>query len=112
MTLRPSTKQARSSLARFFGGSVVTRGLFGRLLSRRNWPRLRRSCGESVLELADDRATGDCGADLSLQAGDGPGLVSLERLLHLHGLDDDDRVALGDQLTLLDRHLHDRALHG
>ena len=32
----------------------------------------------------------------ALQAGDGAGLVGLERLLHLHRLEHDDDVALGD----------------
>ena len=32
----------------------------------------------------------------AVQPGDGAGLVGLERLLHLHRLEDDDEVALGD----------------
>src|SRR5688500_10160828 len=65
----------------------------------------------SVLELAAHRAVGDGLADLRLQAGDRAGLVGLERLLHLHRLDDDDGVALGDLLALLDDDLDDGALH-
>ena len=36
----------------------------------------------------------------AVEAGDGAGLVGLERLLHLHRLEDDDDVALGDGLAL------------
>ena len=39
------------------------------------------------------------------------GLVGVERLLHLHRLQDDDQVALGDGVTLGDRDLDDGALH-
>src|SRR5690348_1615051 len=66
------------------------------------WTTARWRWGSSVLDLADDRAVGDGGADLGLEAGDGAGLVGLEGLLHLHRLHDDDGVALGDRLALLD----------
>src|SRR4051794_4930515 len=66
----------------------------------------------SVLQLADDSAVRDGRADLGLETGDGAGLVRLERLLHLHRLDDHHGVALGDLLALLDHDLDDRALHG
>src|SRR3546814_801912 len=65
----------------------------------------------SVLELADDRAVADGLTDVGLEPGDRPGLVRLERLLHLHRLDDDHGVALGDLLALLDDDLDDGALH-
>ena len=45
------------------------------------------------------------------EAGDGAGLVGVERLLHLHRLEHDDEVALGDLLALLDGDLDDGALH-
>ena len=64
-----------------------------------------------VLELADHRAVGDRRADLGLEAGDGAGLVGLERLLHLHRLEHHHDVALGDVLALLDGDLDDGALH-
>ena len=66
----------------------------------------------SVLEIADDGAVGDGGADLGLEAGDGAGLVGLDGLLHLHGLHDHDGVALGDGLAFLDDDLDDGALYG
>ena len=47
----------------------------------------------------------------AVEAGDGAGLVGLEGLLHLHGLEDHDDVALGDLLALLDGDLDDGALH-
>ena len=43
---------------------------------------------------------------------DGAGAVRDERLLHLHRLEHDDEVALGDLRALGDRDLDDRALHG
>src|SRR3954465_8906792 len=67
--------------------------------------------GPSVLELADHRAVGDGHTDLGLQPGDRAGLVRLERLLHLHRLEDDDDVALRALRALLDGDLDDRSLH-
>src|SRR3546814_1502904 len=66
----------------------------------------------SVLELADDGTVVDRAADRGLQAAHRSGLVRLEGLLHLHRLEHDDDVALGDGRTLLDGDLDDRALHG
>ena len=53
-----------------------------------------------VLDLADHGAVGDGRADLGAEAGDGAGLVGLERLLHLHRLEHDDDVALRDRVAL------------
>ncbi len=55
--------------------------------------------------------TGDGRADLGGQTGDRPGLVGVDRLLHLHRLEDDDQVAGLDGGAVLDRDLDDRALH-
>src|SRR5690606_29392209 len=45
------------------------------------------------------------------QAGHRAGLVRLDRLLHLHGLQDHDRVALADAVAVADGDPDDRALH-
>src|SRR4051812_7730063 len=65
----------------------------------------------SVLDLADDRPGRDGRADLRAEALDGAGAVGVQRLLHLHGLQDDDEVAFLDLLPLLHRDLDDGALH-
>jgi hypothetical protein len=50
-------------------------------------------------------------ADLRGQRRDRAGLVRVERLLHLHRLEDDHQVAGLDLLAFLNRDLDDRALH-
>ena len=47
----------------------------------------------------------------AVSAGDRARLVRVERLLHLHRLEDDDEVAGLDDVALLDGDLDDRALH-
>ncbi|CDZ89351.1 Choline dehydrogenase [Rhodococcus ruber] len=64
-----------------------------------------------LLELGEHRALGDGGARLDRQARDDTGLVRVDRVLHLHGLEHHDQVALGDLLALGDRDLDDGALH-
>src|SRR5690348_10486659 len=98
----------------WFGVSAAARArtawdhrLRGAGRTRRPADRLLRSAGRlgmpwrhrayelrSVLDLADRRARGDRRADLRGQALDGAGPVGVERLLHLHGFEDDDQVAL------------------
>src|SRR5918993_1065225 len=65
----------------------------------------------SVLQLADDGAVGDGGADLGLEAGDHAGFVGLEWLLHLHRLEHHHDIALDEGLTFRHCHLDDGALH-
>src|SRR5574340_525921 len=64
-----------------------------------------------LFEFGEDGALGDGGAGFDGQAGDGAGLVRVDRVLHLHGLEHQDQLALGDLLTLLDGDLDHRALH-
>src|SRR5699024_9963828 len=63
------------------------------------------------LELEQHGALGDGRAGLDRQSGDHTGLVRGHRVLHLHGLEHDDQIALGDLLALLDRDLDHGALH-
>ena len=65
----------------------------------------------SVLDLAEGGAGCDDLADGGGQAGDGAGLVRVERLLHLHRLEHDDEVAGLDLRAVLDGDLDDGALH-
>src|SRR4051794_2592784 len=65
----------------------------------------------AALDLADDRAARNGLPDLGGECGDDAVLVRVERLFHLHGLEDDDELAGSDLLTFLDRDLDDRALH-
>ena len=64
-----------------------------------------------VLDLADDRALRHGAARAGREPGDRAGLVRVERLLHLHRLEHDDQVALGDRVAVGHRDLDDRALH-
>src|SRR5690242_9029177 len=80
------------------------------------WVVPRRAGGRCRLlggvgDRGDDLAAGDTHPDLGLEAGDRARLVGVDRLLHLHGLEDDDQVALGHGGAVLDRDLDDRALH-
>src|SRR3954454_10892536 len=67
--------------------------------------------GRSVGNGADRCAGLHRTADRCGEVRDRAGLVRVDRLLHLHRLQDDDQVALGDLLTVLYRDLDDRALH-
>src|SRR5712691_2194492 len=65
----------------------------------------------SLSQLADDRAGGDRLADLDGKLADDAVLVRGERLLHLHRLEHDHRLACRDALALGRDDLDDRALH-
>ncbi len=64
-----------------------------------------------LLEFGEDGALRDGGPGSTDQAGDDAGLVRGDGVLHLHGLEDHDEVALGDFLALGHGDLDDGALH-
>src|SRR5699024_491768 len=88
---RPLNQRRRPAAAELQRGAVGKRG--------------------KLLDFHEDVALADARTLLGRQAGDGAGLVGLDRVLHLHGLEHDDGVALGDLGALLDGDLDDGALH-
>ena len=67
--------------------------------------------GMSVLDLQEDGSTGYGRPNLGRKPCHSAGLVGVEWLFHLHGLEYDDEVPRGHGLTLGDCHLDDRSLH-
>src|SRR5699024_6806268 len=71
--------------------------------------KIRASSG--VLDISNDFAGTDRGADLGRQARHYAGLMGGNGLFHLHCLDHYDVIALGDFVSVAHRQLDDRPLH-